>query len=60
MVLVIILYKIFTNTNTCLLKEKWKLQEGQSVEVFDDISLLALDNLLQCVFSHESHCQTQR
>jgi cytochrome P450 family 4 subfamily B polypeptide 1 len=38
--------------------DKWlKVPEGQSVEIFHDVSLLTLDVMLRCTCSFESNCQ---
>uniref|UniRef100_A0A4X2LD53 Cytochrome P450 family 4 subfamily B member 1 n=1 Tax=Vombatus ursinus TaxID=29139 RepID=A0A4X2LD53_VOMUR len=41
---------------------KWEelITQSPSLEVFEDISLMALDTLMKCAFSHESNCQTER
>ena len=50
--------------NDCLksLLGKWKrsVQQGTPVKLFDTISLLSLDIILQCAFSHKSNCQNER
>ncbi|XP_077994208.1 leukotriene-B4 omega-hydroxylase 3-like [Glandiceps talaboti] len=56
--------KIF---NQCALDlvDKWsaicKSSDSQDVpvEMFEHISLMTLDSLLKCIFSQDSHCQTQ-
>ena len=50
--------------NDCvqILLEKWKTdaQQGSPVKLFDTISLLSLDIVLQCAFSYKSDCQTMK
>ncbi|XP_043939431.1 cytochrome P450 4F22 [Protopterus annectens] len=51
--------KIF-NQSTKVMHNKWHrlLSEGtNSVDMFEHISLMTLDSLLKCTFSHESNCQ---
>ena len=47
--------------NNCVevMLEKWKAEaeKGEPVKVFESVSLLSLDVVLQCAFSHQSHCQ---
>lgn len=49
---------------TCFLhhSDKWEKASMQrtSVEVFQDISLMTLDNIMKCAFSSSTACQTQR
>ncbi|KFP88465.1 Cytochrome P450 4B1, partial [Apaloderma vittatum] len=41
--------------------DKWekKTTERKSVEIFQDVSLMALDSIMKCAFSYNSNCQTQ-
>ncbi|XP_027706957.1 phylloquinone omega-hydroxylase CYP4F2-like isoform X1 [Vombatus ursinus] len=51
--------KIF-NKSTDIMHMNWRqLYVGDSIRlnVFDHISLMTLDSLQKCVFSHDSHCQ---
>lgn len=44
----------------CLVQEKWRhLVEGgtTNIELFDHVTLMTLDSLLKCAFSHNSDCQ---
>ena len=47
--------------NSCLkaMVEKWSIaaQREEPVKVFDSVSLLSLDIILQCAFSYKSDCQ---
>ncbi|XP_077981466.1 leukotriene-B4 omega-hydroxylase 3-like [Glandiceps talaboti] len=52
--------KVF-NESTKTMLHKWdSLCQDGSLEMFSNISLMTLDSLLKCIFSQESHCQTQR
>ncbi|XP_007489770.1 cytochrome P450 4F11-like [Monodelphis domestica] len=51
--------KIF---NQCadIMHEKWKrlcAEESTQLDVFDHVSLMTLDTLQKCIFSHNSNCQ---
>ncbi|XP_078387266.1 cytochrome P450 4F3 isoform X2 [Cetorhinus maximus] len=51
--------KIFSQS-TSILHEKWwqLISDGAaSLEMFEHISLMTLDNLLKCTFSYDSNCQ---
>ncbi|XP_038616098.1 cytochrome P450 4B1-like isoform X2 [Tachyglossus aculeatus] len=42
--------------------DKWEklAAQGETVELFQHISLMALDTILKCAFSHHSNCQLDR
>ncbi|XP_044527482.1 cytochrome P450 4F2-like [Gracilinanus agilis] len=53
-------YVKFFNQSTDIMHMKWRhLCAGGNVRlnVFEHISLMTLDSLQKCVFSHDSHCQ---
>uniref|UniRef100_A0A8C9EPE7 Uncharacterized protein n=1 Tax=Pavo cristatus TaxID=9049 RepID=A0A8C9EPE7_PAVCR len=37
--------------------DKW--EKKKSVELFEDVSLMALDSIMKCAFSYNTNCQTQ-
>uniref|UniRef100_A0A8C3LDX8 CP4B1 protein n=1 Tax=Chrysolophus pictus TaxID=9089 RepID=A0A8C3LDX8_CHRPC len=37
--------------------DKW--EKKKSVELFEDVSLMALDSIMKCAFSYSTNCQTQ-
>ncbi|XP_043818614.1 cytochrome P450 4A6-like isoform X3 [Dromiciops gliroides] len=41
---------------------KWEKlsNQGSSLEVFEHVSLMTLDTLMKCAFSHQSNCQIER
>ncbi|XP_054638983.1 cytochrome P450 4B1 [Dunckerocampus dactyliophorus] len=41
--------------------DKWELYSstGESFELFEHVSLMALDSILKCAFSYDSNCQTE-
>ncbi|XP_040888245.1 cytochrome P450 4F3 isoform X2 [Toxotes jaculatrix] len=48
------------NTSTNTMHDKWRrlVAEGRTnTEMFDHITLMTLDSLLKCAFSHNSNCQ---
>ncbi|XP_064416923.1 ultra-long-chain fatty acid omega-hydroxylase isoform X2 [Latimeria chalumnae] len=49
------------NTSAQIMLDKWEklCQSGQSVELFEHVSLMTLDSLLKCAFSYNSNCQTR-
>ncbi|XP_033927845.1 cytochrome P450 4F22 [Melopsittacus undulatus] len=52
------------NHSTRIMHDKWCAAAGPmgaavALEVLDQLSLLTLDSLQRCIFSHESHCQQQ-
>ncbi|XP_030331344.1 cytochrome P450 4F22-like isoform X1 [Strigops habroptila] len=52
------------NQSTNVMHAKWRAAAGPTgaavaLEVLDQLSLLTLDTLQRCIFSHESHCQQQ-
>ncbi|CAD5125173.1 DgyrCDS13416 [Dimorphilus gyrociliatus] len=53
--------KLFSDcANTLINKWKDKLahKENMDIELYNEISLLTLDDLLKCIFGQESNCQT--
>ncbi|XP_043859692.1 cytochrome P450 4A11-like [Dromiciops gliroides] len=42
--------------------DKWEKlsDQGSSLEIFEHVSLMTLDSLMKCTFSHQSNCQTER
>ncbi|XP_043938227.1 cytochrome P450 4F3-like [Protopterus annectens] len=55
-------YMKIYNTTAQTMLDKWEKlsKNNQSVELFEHVSLMSLDTLLQCAFSYDSNCQTQR
>lgn len=54
------LLNVLFSTHTSVSQEKWRrlLAEGRtSLEMFHHVSLMTLDSLLKCAFSHDSNCQ---
>ncbi|CAH1255406.1 CYP4F22 [Branchiostoma lanceolatum] len=50
--------KLFSESTNVLL-EKWMSRgPGASVELFDDVGLMTLDNILKCSLGYNSSCQT--
>jgi cytochrome P450 len=54
-------YMSIFNSSTQELIHKWQARalNGESIEVFGDISLLTLDIILQTAFGYKSHCQSE-
>ncbi|NXN18654.1 CP4B1 protein, partial [Indicator maculatus] len=54
-------YAPMVSDSVKVMLDKWekKSTEGQSVELFEDISLMTLDSIMKCAFSYNSNCQTQ-
>uniref|UniRef100_UPI003AAFBC79 cytochrome P450 4F3 n=1 Tax=Centroberyx gerrardi TaxID=166262 RepID=UPI003AAFBC79 len=53
-------YVAIFNTSTNTLHAKWRrlLAEGRTdIEMFNHVTLMTLDSLLKCAFSHNSNCQ---
>ncbi|XP_077993270.1 cytochrome P450 4F6-like [Glandiceps talaboti] len=49
--------------NDCVntMTDKWMtIHDKGMIEMFEHISLMTLDSLFKCIFSLESHCQTER
>ncbi|XP_003770498.1 cytochrome P450 4A11-like [Sarcophilus harrisii] len=42
--------------------DKWEKlsDQGSSLEIFEHVSLMTLDSLMKCAFSHQSNCQMDR
>uniref|UniRef100_A0A8C9SZJ1 Cytochrome P450, family 4, subfamily T, polypeptide 8 n=1 Tax=Scleropages formosus TaxID=113540 RepID=A0A8C9SZJ1_SCLFO len=47
--------------STNIMLDKWETYANQedSFELFEHVSLMALDTIMKCAFSCESHCQTE-
>jgi len=43
-----------------MLKKWCKIAQDKQIEICDDVSLMALDSLLQCIMSCETQCQTKK
>lgn len=43
-------------------QDKWEshANTSNSFELFEHVSLMTLDSIMKCAFSHDSHCQTER
>ncbi|KAF4797154.1 Cytochrome P450 4B1 [Turdus rufiventris] len=54
-------YVTLMSNSVKVMLDKWdkKITERKSVELFQDVSLMALDSILKCAFSFNSDCQTQ-
>ncbi|XP_053170709.1 cytochrome P450 4F3 [Scomber japonicus] len=53
-------YVVKFNTSADTMHEKWQhlVAEGRNnIEMFDHVTLMTLDSLLQCAFSYNSNCQ---
>ncbi len=52
-------YSILKNYAYLILSSKWQkhAKNGEPVRVFQDISSMSLDTILQCAFSFKSNCQ---
>ncbi|CAK6977493.1 cytochrome P450 4F3 [Scomber scombrus] len=53
-------YVVKFNTSADTMHEKWRrlVAEGRNnIEMFDHVTLMTLDSLLQCAFSYNSNCQ---
>lgn len=47
------------STKTMLDKWETRANTNESLELFEHVSLMTLDSILKCAFSHNSHCQTE-
>ena len=56
------LYTPIYNSGLRTLLNKWSISaaENKPVKLFDTISLMSLDIILQCAFSYKSNCQTAK
>ncbi|NWX25205.1 CP4B1 protein, partial [Notiomystis cincta] len=54
-------YVTLMSDSVKVMLNKWdeKITERKSVELFEDVSLMALDSIMKCAFSCNSNCQTQ-
>ncbi|XP_066482559.1 cytochrome P450 4B1-like [Tiliqua scincoides] len=48
--------------STKVMLDKWEqlVTQGKSVELFEHVSLMTLDSIMKCAFSHSSNCQMDR
>uniref|UniRef100_A0A8C3S982 Cytochrome P450 4B1-like n=1 Tax=Chelydra serpentina TaxID=8475 RepID=A0A8C3S982_CHESE len=48
--------------STKVMLDKWEqlIAQEKSVELFEHVSLMALDSIMKCGFSYQSNCQTDR
>uniref|UniRef100_H3AZM3 Cytochrome P450, family 4, subfamily T, polypeptide 8 n=1 Tax=Latimeria chalumnae TaxID=7897 RepID=H3AZM3_LATCH len=44
-----------------MLQDKWEklINKGQSLEIFQHVSLMTLDSIMKCAFSYHSNCQIE-
>ncbi|NXA48302.1 CP4B1 protein, partial [Nothocercus julius] len=53
-------YTTLMSDSVKVMLDKWeKNKERKSVELFNDVSLMALDSVMKCAFSYNANCQTQ-
>ncbi|NXX88409.1 CP4B1 protein, partial [Centropus bengalensis] len=54
-------YVALISDSVKVMLDKWekKILEQNSVELFQDVSLMTLDSIMKCAFSYNSNCQTQ-
>ncbi|NXQ95343.1 CP4B1 protein, partial [Sagittarius serpentarius] len=54
-------YVALMSDSVKVMLDKWekKNTERKPVELFQDISLMTLDTIMKCAFSHNTNCQTQ-
>ena len=58
---VICRYHVIFNKCAEEMLNKWsKASQGKRIEIFDDVTLMTLDSLLQCIMSCETHCQSKK
>lgn len=53
----------FTFYICCLsFQDKWEhyANTNKSFELFEHVSLMTLDSIMKCAFSHNSYCQTEK
>ncbi|KAM9766397.1 cytochrome P450 4F3 [Menidia menidia] len=53
-------YAAIFNSSTNTMHEKWRhlaAEGNKNLEMFDHVTLMTLDSLLKCAFSHSSNCQ---
>ncbi|XP_051855741.1 cytochrome P450 4A6-like isoform X2 [Antechinus flavipes] len=55
-------YVVLMAESVRVMLNKWGklISQGLSLEVFDHVSLMTLDTIMKCAFSHESNCQMER
>uniref|UniRef100_A0A8C5QWJ5 Cytochrome P450 n=1 Tax=Leptobrachium leishanense TaxID=445787 RepID=A0A8C5QWJ5_9ANUR len=51
---------ISDSTNVMLDKWETPCKEKRSLELFEHVSLMALDSIMKCAFSYKSNCQTDK
>ncbi|XP_078527778.1 cytochrome P450 4B1-like isoform X2 [Lissotriton helveticus] len=53
-------YVKLMSDSTKVMLDKWEklITKNNTVELFEHISLMALDSIMKCAFSYESNCQT--
>ncbi|NXR93335.1 CP4B1 protein, partial [Hypocryptadius cinnamomeus] len=53
-------YVTLMSDSVKVMLDKWdkRITERQSVELFQDVSLMTLDSIMKCAFSFNSNCQT--
>uniref|UniRef100_M3XK59 Cytochrome P450, family 4, subfamily T, polypeptide 8 n=1 Tax=Latimeria chalumnae TaxID=7897 RepID=M3XK59_LATCH len=54
-------YVKLTADSTNVMLDKWEklISKGQSLELFQHVSLMTLDSIMKCAFSYHSDCQTK-
>ncbi|NXL95807.1 CP4AA protein, partial [Alectura lathami] len=54
-------YMPLMSNSVKVMLDKWEktIMQSKSVELFQDVSLMALDSIMKCAFSYHSNCQTQ-
>ncbi|XP_008488976.2 cytochrome P450 4A4 [Calypte anna] len=54
-------YMALMSDSVKVMLDKWekKIPQRKSVEIFQDVSLMALDSIMKCAFSYNSNCQTE-
>ncbi|NWS75954.1 CP4B1 protein, partial [Crotophaga sulcirostris] len=54
-------YVALMSDSVKVMLDKWEKKnlEQESVELFQDVSLMTLDSIMKCAFSYNSNCQTQ-
>ncbi|XP_070563808.1 ultra-long-chain fatty acid omega-hydroxylase-like [Ptychodera flava] len=51
--------KVFNDSTRAMLQKWNSTWQNGPLEMFSNISLMTLDSLLMCIFSQQSHCQTE-
>ncbi|XP_071606311.1 cytochrome P450 4A25-like isoform X1 [Heliangelus exortis] len=54
-------YMALMSESVKVMLDKWekKISQRKSVEIFKDVSLMALDSIMKCAFSYNANCQTE-